>query len=388
LAGLTNIKIKSATPGTLSDGRGLLLIKAPSGAGRWIYRFQHLGKRRDMGLGSWPAITLAQARTERDRWAAVLANGKDPINIRNAQREAEKRERDKTKPTFADMVTIVFDARRDSLRGDGARGRWRSPLDTHIIPRIGQMPIADIHQTDIAAALKPIWRTKHPTAMKALQRTGIVFRQARAMGMECDPFVVDAAKHMLGIVRHQTTNIIATPWQDIPALYAKLRPELSSHLCLRWMILTVVRSDGCKGARVSEVEDDIWTVPSERIKGKEGLVSDFRVPLPEPCMQIVTDTRALGQDLLFPGRKSKHLSSTALEKALNELGEAGRPHGIRSSFRTWVQETESASYEVAETILGHKIGNRVVRSYARSDLLERRRSTMETWANYVTSLCV
>lgn len=351
-----------------------------------MYRYQHLGKRRDMGLGSWPTISLAQARSERDKWATVLAGGLDPINERNARREKEKREREKSDPTFAEMAEVVFEARKASLRGDGARGRWRSPLDVHIIPKIGNMAMSKIHQTDIKNALQPIWHTKHPTAEKAIQRTGIVFRQARAMGVDCDPFVVDSARHTLGIVRHKTKNIVATPWQDVPALYAKLRPGLSSHLCLRWMILTVVRSDGSKGARASEVQGDIWTVPSDRVKGKEGQVSDFRVPLSSPAAEIVSAARRVGQDLLFPGRNSNHLSSTALEKALNELGEPGRPHGFRSSFRTWVQETDAAPYEVAETILGHQIGTKVVRSYARSDLLDRRRPVMDAWAKFVTSL--
>ncbi|WP_146592451.1 tyrosine-type recombinase/integrase [Puniceibacterium confluentis] len=384
MAGLTNISIKNAEPGRLSDGRGLILDKSPTGSGRWLYRYQHLGKRRDMGLGSWPTISLAQARSTRDKWAAVLADGRDPISVRQAQKDAEKAERDHQDPTFAEMVTVVFEARKASLRGDGTRGRWRSPLDTHVIPKIGRLRMSSIHQSDIKSALQPIWRTKHPTAEKALQRTLIVFREARAMGIACDPFVVDAAKRMLGIVRHEPTHIAATPWQDMPALYASLRPERSSHLCLRWMILTLVRADGCKGALASEVDGNVWTVPSDRIKGVEGRVTDFRVPLPAEAMRIVEDARDLGQEMLFPGRRSRSLSSTALEKALNEMGETGRPHGFRSSFRDWVQDTDAAGYEVSETILGHKVGNRVERSYARSDLLERRRPVMEAWARFVT----
>ncbi|WP_231581986.1 integrase [Puniceibacterium sp. IMCC21224] len=241
-----------------------------------------------------------------------------------------------------------------------------------------------IHQTDIKAALQPIWRSKQPTAIKALRRTMIVFNEAKGVGVPCDPFVVEAAKRMLGIVRHEPTHIVATPWQEIPALYARLRTDISSHLCLRWMILTLVRADGCKGARVSEIDGDVWTVPADRVKGMEGAVTDFRVPLSAEALLIPDAARSFGLDLMFPGRGDRALSSTALEKALNEMDEAGRPHGFRSSFRDWVQDIEAASYEVAETILGHKIGSRVVRAYARSDLLERRRHVMEAWARFVT----
>lgn len=330
-------------------------------------------------------MSLAQARTERDKWASVLAKGNDPISVRQAQKDAKVNERGRSDPTFSEMVSIVFEARRASLRGDGVRGRWRSPLDIHIVPKIGQRRISTLHQSDIKDALQPIWKTKHPTALKALERTRIVFREAQAMGMDCDPFVVDAAQRMLGVVRHKVSHIEATPWEDIPALFARLRTDISSHLCLRWMILTLVRSDGCKGARVSEIDGPVWTVPQERIKGSEARVEDFRVPLSQAALDIATHSISLGQDLLFPGRSpERELTSTALQKALNEMKEAGRPHGFRTSFKTWTQDTQSAPFEVSESILGHKVGGKVERAYARSDLLDRRRVVMDDWARYVT----
>ncbi len=385
MASLNNITIKNAEPGKLSDGAGLILEKKSATSGKWTYRYQHLGKRRDMGLGSWPTITLAQARIARNEWAAVLAKGQDPVSVRRDQQEAAKTERDKKDPTFAEMVTAVFEARKAGLRGNGTRGRWRSPLDMHMIPKIGRKRMSEIHQSDIRDALQVIWRTKYPTAAKAIQRTALVFDESRAMGIECDPFVVAAAKRMLGTVRHQPKHIEATPWQDVPDLYARLRPSRSSHLCLRWMILTVVRADGCKGARLSEIEGDIWTVPADRIKGTEGHVKDFRVPLSSEAMKIVEAAREMGQDLLFPNKKGVRMSSTALEKSMNELGEDGRPHGFRSSFRDWTQDTEAAGWEVSETILGHTVGGRVERAYSRSDLLERRRPVMEAWARYAAT---
>lgn len=381
---LNNVTVKNAAPGRLSDGRGLILVKSSATKGSWVFRYQHLGRRRDMGIGPWPGLSLAQARATRDKWAAMLVEGKDPISEREAQRAAQTQDRDRDDPTFADMVQTVFEARRASLRGDGDRGRWLSPLITHMIPKIGKQRMSALHQTDIRDALAPIWKTKHPTAKKALERTRIVFREARAVGVACDPFVVDAASRMLGIVRHEPEHITATPWQNIPALYAKLRPELSSQLCLRWMILTLVRADGCRGAVAAELDGDVWTVPADRIKGVEGRVADFRVPLSPEAVRIAADAQETGGDLLFPGRGNRPLSSTALQKALNDIGEAGRPHGFRSSFRAWVQDTDAAPWDVSETVLGHKVGNKVERSYARSDLLDRRRTVMDAWARYVT----
>lgn len=382
--GLTAIQIKNAAPGRLSDGRGLILVKTSPTNGRWVYRYQLHGKRRDMGLGSWPMLSLADARKERDLWAREQAAGRDPISVRAAQVEAEKASRDKDDPTLADMTQLVFEARRDSLRGGGTRGRWLSPLTTHVLPKLGKRRMSEIHQTDIKTALSPIWRSKHPTAKKAIERLRIVFREARAVGVDCDPFVVDAAERLLGIVRHEPKHIASTPWQEIPALYARLNGRQSSHLCLRWMILTCVRADGCRGAHASEIDGDLWTVPADRIKGQEGRVRDFRVPLSPAAQELAQSLQGGPTDLLFPGDTGAPITTTALQKALNTLGEAGRPHGFRSSFRAWVQDTDAASYEVSETILGHKVGNKVERAYARSDLLDRRRTVMDAWARYVT----
>ena len=382
---LTAIEIQNATPGKMSDGGGLLLDRTADG-GRWSWRYTFGGKRREMGLGTYPAVTLAAARKARDKWAGVLLAGKDPITERNRQIEAERAAMDRADPTLADLVQIVFEGRKAGLRGDGERGRWLSPLAIHVLPQIGDMRISDIRQSDIHAALKPIWRDKPPTAEKAIQRLGIVFRQARLMGHDCDPFTVDAARHMLGEVRHEIQHIPATPWQEIPALFAKLDNGGAVHQCLRMMILTLVRSAGVRGMRFDEIDGDIWTVPAERMKAKEGKAQPFRVPLSAPARAIVASAAEYSPVQVFPGqgRKLPYITDTALAAALNDIGEAGRPHGFRSSFRDWVTDTDACSYDVAETVLAHKVGGRVERSYARSDMLDRRRIVMDAWARHVT----
>jgi integrase len=242
-----------------------------------------------------------------------------------------------------------------------------------------------MHQTDISGAIAPIWKSKHPTAIKCINRIGVVFRAARLMGVECDPFVVDAAKHILGDYHHEAQHIEATHWRDIPALYERLDTLQTSHLCLRWMMLTLVRSDGCRKARQGEIDGSVWTVPADRIKGAKAHAKEFRVPLVDPALRIAELCAEVSDDFLFPGARGRSgISDVALQKALNSIGEAGRPHGFRTSFRTWVQDTEVCSFEVAETILGHSIGNKVERTYARSDLLDQRRITMDKWAAHVT----
>ena len=212
----------------------------------------------------------------------------------------------------------------------------------------------------------------------------IIFRKAKLMGLDADPFVVEAAAHILGDVKRKVEHIAATPWREVPGVYARLNRSGASFRCLRWMILTATRSESARGARFSEIEGDIWTIPAERMKGTQGDVEAFRVPLSSEALRLLEEfKKSATGDLMFPSYRSGYISSTALQKVLNEMGEAGRPHGFRTSFRSWVQDTEAASFDVAETALAHRVGSTVERSYARSDLLDQRRVLMERWSNFV-----
>lgn len=381
---LTAVEIRKSGAGRLLDGSGLMLDLGPDGRGKWTYRYSFAKNRRDMGLGSYPDVSLAEARRARDRWAALLLRGVDPISERNRLREQERAEMDRQDPTLAEVAQTVFEAKKAGLRGEGERGRWFSPIRTHILPKLGHRRISTIHQSDIKATLQPIWKTKTATAEKAIGRLGIIFRQAKLMGLQADPFTVEAARHMLGELQRNVTHIEATPWQDIPALFKRLDRTGASYQCLRLMILTAVRGDAARGARLEEFDGDIWTVPADRMKGREGKAKPFRVPLSPAAQELVKAQAEFSRDgFLFPSYRVGCITSTALTKSLGEIGEAGRPHGFRTSFRTWVQETEAASFDVAETALGHIVGGKVERSYARSDLLDKRRVLMERWGEFV-----
>lgn len=379
---LTAVQIKKSGNGKLFDGGGLTLVKSGD-TGKWVYRYSHLGKRREMGLGPWPTVTLSAARTARDGWAAELAAGRDPIAVRSKAQADEVADRDREAPTFEDAAQATFEAIRDTLRGGGDRGRWFSPLRLHIIPKIGKKRLSDLTQHELADALRPIWKTKHPTALKAWRRTRMVLKEGRLIGYDCDPLIADAAARILGDVHHVEQHIESTPWQRISELYQSL-PETISGDCLRWIILTLVRSDGCRGARLSEIEGDVWIVPKDRVKGKVKQVRDFHVPLSTQALDLVARIKPYVDDLMFSSRSGRPITSTAIEKALNEMKEPGRPHGFRSTFSTWAQDTEACPWDVRETILGHVIGNKVERSYARSDLLDARRVAMQAWADYLT----
>lgn len=380
---LSALGVKNAGPGRLYDGDGLELRRT-DGGGKWVYRYMFAGKRREMGLGAYPVVSLAAARQERDKWAFALAQGRDPITERKAEMAARVAEMSRHDPRLSELIDQVFEGRRATLRDDGSRGRWRSPLTRHVEPKIGRKLVSEITAAHIEAVIKPIWRTKHPTARKAMNRLRIVFNQGRLMGYECDPFTIESAEHRLGEVLHRETPIVATPWREIPALYQNLEALGPVGACLQFMILTLVRSDGCRGARFDEIDGAIWTVPADRMKGREGHVQDFRVPLSGEAQRIVANQARLGRAFLFSVNGARPVTDTALQKRLNEMKEPGRPHGFRTSFRTWVEETDACAWDVSETVLAHSFKGRVERAYARSDLLDRRAIVMDKWASFVT----
>lgn len=340
-----------------------------------------------MGLGSLDDVTLAQARQMLDKWLTVFQVGRDPISERDRIRAEEKAQIEKQDPTLSEMTKIVFEAKKSGMRGDGTRGRWMSAPEVHVLPKIGHMPISEIHQANIQRCFAAIWRSKHPTAIKAIRRLSIIFKQAKLSGIDADPFTVEAAKHLAGDVRHVAKLITATRWQDIPDLYQRLRgSRASSHMALRLAILTAARSMSVRGATFDEFDGDIWTAPADRMKGREGQVSGFRIPLSQEALRLVAICEEYKvSEYLFPSNHAgKFISDHALHKALTEMKEPGRPHGFRTSFRTCVQDTDAAHFDVAETALAHIVGNKVERAYARSDLLDQRRVLMQKWADHVT----
>jgi integrase len=378
--------MKHLPDGKHQDGRGLILVKQGD-SGRWVYRYSLFTRRREMGLGPWPQITLAQARKLRDQWALVLASGKDPIDVRDAEREEERLAREKHDPSVAEVIDLVFESRKSSLRGDGTRGRWNGPFERYILPKLGNKPISQLTTRDLFEVFRPIWKTKHPTAIQLFNRTQVVLTSAKRMGLPANADIIHSLREMLGVYHHKPVHRPSIPWQDIPQLYQEL-PDTPGSDCNRFMILTLVRRHGCVGAAVSEIdfENKIWTVPEDRIKGRVGSVTKFRVPLSEPAMKFAHLAKKMGTNFLFPSSSSSgHVSTVTTTRVLYSHNVQAVPHGYRTSFRTWVQDTNACSWEVAETVLNHAIGQKVERVYARSDLLEQRRAVLDRWATYVTT---
>ncbi|MFG6634521.1 tyrosine-type recombinase/integrase [Sulfitobacter sp. 1A12126] len=378
---LSSAKVRTAPPGKYSDGGGLWLVKRADGGAQWVLRITVHGRRREMGIGNLQAVSLKEARAAAEKWRAVVREGKDPIKERDRQKRLAARD----EHTLSSVALEAFEARKSQLKGDGKAGRWFSPLELHVLPKIGKVPVEEIDQQDIKNALEPIWHEKADTARKAMNRLNITLEHAAAMGLNVDLQAIMKAKALLGKSRHKAKNIPYMPWPEVPAFYKSLVEQTPTHLALRLLILTTVRSYGIRFCHLDQIEGGVWTVPEDNMKGQVGAVTDFRVPLSKEALAVIELAKPLARDgYLFPGVRRKVISDAAMSRHMERQGLDARPHGFRSSFKTWCEETTDVPEVVVETSLAHVDGNKVKRSYRRTDLLERRRPLMARWANHVT----
>ncbi|SDP52886.1 Site-specific recombinase XerD [Sulfitobacter litoralis] len=373
--------VKSAPVGKHCDGAGLWLVKREDGGAQWVLRVTVHGRRREMGLGGFPSLGLAEARKQASRWRDVAAAGRDPIKEREAEERAARRE----DISLAILTADAFEARKAELKGDGTAGRWLSPLTIHVLPKLGKVPVTDIDQRDIRDTLAPIWHTKADTARKAINRLSIVMKHAAALGLDVDLQATDKAKALLGKTRHVPKNIPAMDWRDVPDFYASLDEPTLTHLALRLLILTGVRSGPLRNLRLDQIEGHVWTVPAEAMKGRKGATADFRVPLSAEALRVIDLARPHARDgLLFPNTRAGVISDMTLSRMMQRRGLEARPHGFRTSLRTWLAEATDATHEVAEAMLAHVVDSSVVRAYRRTDYLEQRTELADRWTAFVT----
>lgn len=331
-----------------------------------------------MGLGGLYDVSLAEARDEADHWRSVVRSNKDPIK----ERDRIRREQERGDHTLASVTQEAFKARQAELKGDGKAGRWLSPLTLHVLPKLGRVPIEEIDQRDIKDTLAPIWHTKAHTAKKAIDRLGIVLKYAAALDLDVDLQATQKARALLGKQRHETQNIPSMPWPQVPEFYQTLEEPSVGNLALRFLILTAARTSEVRFCHEDEIVGGIWTIPGKRMKA--GI--EHRVPLPQQAIDVLEQARMWQQDGFFFWGRRTVISDAAMSSLMKRREMAERPHGFRSSFRTWCAEATDTPREIAETALAHKVGGKVERAYRRTDYLDQRRDLMQRWADHVAGV--
>ncbi|MDE2716137.1 MAG: integrase arm-type DNA-binding domain-containing protein [Chloroflexota bacterium] len=369
-------------PGRYSDGDGLHLFINRKGRKSWVQRITIDGRRRDIGLGGYPKVSLAQARKRASDNREAVGNGMDPV--------AEKRR--PSTPTFSEAARTVHEANKPRWRNGSHTRAWIQTLQRHAFPKIGSKPIDAISRTEVLAVLTPIWSSKPETARRVRQRMRTIFRWAMANELiEANPAgeAIDGALPSMPKVK---AHLRALPYQEVGSamktVYAS-QTSPASKLCLKFLVLTAARSGEARGTTWAEIdiEDATWTIPGSRMKA--GI--DHRVPLSNQALDVLTYARQLedGSGLCFPSplRPGRMLSDMTLTNILRKAGLADRAtvHGFRTSFKTWTMEQTDTPWAVGEAALAHQLGGSVEQAYARSDLFDRRRTLMQQWADYLAA---
>ena len=379
---LTAAKTKSLSePGMHSDGRGLYLRIAKGGSKGWILRISIDGRRRDIGLGGYPAVPLAKARLLAESHRLAVAEGRDPL--------AEKRRA--KMPTFAEAAAKVHDANLPRWKKGKHTDQWINTLRAYAYPVISSMPLDRIERRDVLSILTPIWAEKPETARRVRQRIRSVLKWGQAHGYVEHNAAGEAIDGALPPMPRVKAHFRALPYVEVPAALQTIEGSpagLAAKLCMRFLILTAARSGEARGARWDELDMDAraWRVGADRMKGGVEHV----VPLSDPALAALHEAEQLRDDsgLIFPSprKHGRPLSDMALTKVLRDNGLADRAtiHGFRSAFRDWAAERTNAPHAVMERALAHAVADAVEAAYARSDLLERRRALMDEWGRFVT----
>lgn len=378
---LTYAFVRSAAVGKHSDGSGLWLHKRQDGGAQWFLRVSILGRRREMGLGGYPDVSLKAAREAAERWRREAKKGVDPVQARKRQR----RELSRVDHTLSRISEDAFEARKAELKNDGKAGRWFTPIKLHVLPKLGDLPIEQITQTQIKDTLAPIWHTKADTARKAMNRLNLIFEYAVAMGVDVDVSAVAKARILLGKTRHEAKHIPALAWGDVPSFYCTLSDPTPVNLAMKLLILTGVRSKPLRFIRLEQIAGSVWTIPAENMKGRKNSIADFQVPLSSEALNVIDQLRPFERDgYLLPNVRKGVMSDATMSRMMERRGMDERPHGFRSSLRTWLAECTDAPHEVCETVLAHVNGTAVEKSYRRTDFFSQRAILMERWAEFVS----
>lgn len=400
---LSAAEVKRITdPGLHAVGgvSGLLLQVTATGARSWILRYstgevrystngKPYPRLRDMGLGGFPDVTLAQARERAREARDRLHNGIDPVAERRAARDAMRAASAK-RVTFDECARQYIASKSKEFQNAKHTAQYQSTLRTYASPIIGKMPVDGIELAHIVKVLEPIWMEKTETASRLRGRIEAVLAWATVSGFRQgdNPArwrgnleVALPKPRKIAKVKHHA----ALPWQEVPAFMVELRKQAGlGARALEFTILTAARSGEVRGATWDEIDLDakLWTIPAERMKAAKA----HRVPLSPAAVAMLKDTPRLdGSPYVFAAARGGQLSDMTLSKVLRSMQVPATVHGFRSSFKDWARSNTRYADEVSELALAHVNNDQTRAAYARDELLPQRAKLMTDWARYVNT---
>ena len=369
------------TPGRHPAGETLYLMVWPSARKSWVQRLTIEGKRKDLGLGPYPTVSLAQARERAHDNLSQAKSGGNPLAAK--QEEAKL----SAVPTFEALARQHIAENLGSWRSAKHGAQWSSTLATYAFPTLGALKVNEITRKHVIDVLAPIWTSKPETARRVRQRIRAVMDRAAALEfIDYNPAgdVINAALAKQPRVKNHHR---ALPYERLPAALCAVRASTANasvKLAFEMLALTACRSGEVRGMTWDEVDlrEATWTVPEARMKA--GRL--HRVPLSHRALAILEEARSRsdGDGVVFPSpHTGAVLSPMAFAQLLRRLEFDFVPHGLRSSFRDWAAEQTDARHDVVESALAHAVGNATEAAYFRSDLFDHRRKLMEQWSRFL-----
>jgi integrase len=376
------------TPGFHAVGgvSGLHLQVLPSGARTWILRVMVAGKRRDMGLGGYPDVTLSKARENAREAKDKIRKGIDPIAERLALKSALASARG-AQITFDQAAAKYIEAMSHEWKNAKHQGQWAATLREYASPFIGSLLVSDIKLAHVEQVLSPIWTTKTETATRVRGRIEAVLNWATVRGYRHGENPARWKGHLDKLLPRpskvaKVEHFAALPWQEVGAFMEKLRERTgTSARAVELAILTATRSNEVRGATWAEIDlgAALWIIPGDRMKASK----EHRIPLTADAVALLRALpRIEGQEFVFASPRGGRLSDMSLTAVLRRMAVPATVHGFRSTFRDWAAEATNYPRDVAEMALAHSIGDKVEAAYRRGDLFEKRRRMMDDWAKF------
>lgn len=386
-ATVAEVNALAKSPGRHSIGESLILCVSPTGARSWVARVRDAeGKRRDMGLGPFADLTLAEAR---EKARALRKAGRDgqPILTRAERREKLRRENGDAVvvPTLKEMAKRFHANRKVKWKSGKHQDQWLATLELYAFKALGDLRVDRITEPMVAAAISTVWMEKPETGRRVKQRISAVLTWANDLDYRSE-FSSAKLGRALGDQPNNRKHFAHMPFAAVPGFIAALRgSESIGRLALEFTILCAARSGETRGARWEEFDlaKKLWIIPAPRMKMKR----EHRVPLCDRAVAIIQRAKEIGSstEIVFPGIRGKTMNDATLSMVLRDAGvpqEVATVHGFRASFRTWAAEKTPFPSEVCEMALAHVVHDKTQAAYNHSDLLEKRRELMTAWARY------
>lgn len=371
---------------TDSATQGLNLQLKTGGGKYWTLRYQFMGKRYDVSLGSYPTITLKEARVRATTSRNELNQGIRPSKPWKPKLAEKHDNKIVLQTTFSEFSKECIDKKRAEWRNEKHVAQWYATIEKYANPVIGHKQLDEIDTDDVLKILSPIWHTKTETASRLRGRIEWILASATTRKLRSGLNPATWRGHLETILPKpnkikQEEHHKALPYQDIPEFIGKLKEmDGVAALALEFLILNANRTGEVIGGLRNEINsNNIWVIPKNRMKANR----EHRVPLGCRSLELLENAKLLDpeSEYLF-SNNAKPLSNMAMSMLLRRMDSKITVHGFRSSFRDWVAEETTHSPEVAEKALAHSITNKVESAYRRGDLIEHRKRLMTDWESY------